>query len=69
LQYLIWWEGYEPKNNTWEPLEHLGDSMECLEEFYEKYLNTLKVVMGTGLGLGILRPTCTLALKYRTPAG
>jgi hypothetical protein len=42
LQYLIRWEGYGPENNTWEPLEHLGDSTECLEDFYEKYPAALK---------------------------
>jgi hypothetical protein len=42
LKYLICWEGYRPKNNTWELLEHLGDSTECLEEFYEKYPTMLK---------------------------
>jgi hypothetical protein len=42
LQYLICWKGYGPKDNTWEPLEHLGDSTECLEELYEIYLNALK---------------------------
>jgi hypothetical protein len=42
LQYLIQWEGYGPKDNTWEPLEHLGDSTECLQKFYVKYPNALK---------------------------
>jgi hypothetical protein len=37
LQYPIRLEGYGPEDNTWEPLEHLGDSTECLEDFYEKY--------------------------------
>jgi hypothetical protein len=42
LQYLIQCEGYGPEDNTWEPLEHLGDSTKCLDDFYEKYPVALK---------------------------
>jgi hypothetical protein len=38
LQYLIHYEGYRLEDNTWELLEHLGDSTECLEEFYDEKL-------------------------------
>jgi hypothetical protein len=42
LQYLIQWESYGPEDNAWELLEHLGDSTECLKEYYEKYPTALK---------------------------
>ncbi|CAL4062163.1 unnamed protein product, partial [Meganyctiphanes norvegica] len=35
-EYLIKWEGYDPKNSTWEPAENLIGCHELLEEYRER---------------------------------
>ncbi len=34
LQYLIKWKGFPDEENSWEPVAHLGNSMEYVEEFH-----------------------------------
>ncbi|CAG8973067.1 hypothetical protein HYALB_00009371 [Hymenoscyphus albidus] len=35
--YLVHWVGYDNKQNTWEPEEHLGNAQEKIQEFDVKY--------------------------------
>ena len=35
-QYLVEWKGYPISEATWEPIEHLTDSMELVQEFNEQ---------------------------------
>ncbi len=35
LQYLVKWKGFPEEENTWEPVAHLGNSMELVEEFHQ----------------------------------
>ena len=36
-EYLIKWEGYSIKDNSWEPLEHLLYSLELVDEYNEQH--------------------------------
>jgi hypothetical protein len=36
-QYLVEWKGYPVSEATWEPIEHLTDSMDLLKEFNEEH--------------------------------
>jgi hypothetical protein len=35
LQYLLKWKGFPDKESTWEPVAHLGNRMEFVEEFHQ----------------------------------
>ena len=35
-QFLVKWAGYEPKHNTWEPLEHLAGCEDMIADFKER---------------------------------
>ena len=35
--YLIHWEGYGPKDDTWEPIESLSGLKELLKDFHATY--------------------------------
>jgi Tfp pilus assembly protein PilF len=35
LQYSIKLKGFPEEKKTWEPIAHLGNSMELVEEFYQ----------------------------------
>ncbi len=35
-EYLVKWEGYGHKHNTWEPATHFEECPEVLEEFHQK---------------------------------
>jgi hypothetical protein len=35
LQYLVKWKAFPEEENTWEPVAHLGNSMELVEEFHK----------------------------------
>jgi hypothetical protein len=35
LQYLITWKGFPEEESTWEPIAHLDNSMELVEELYQ----------------------------------
>jgi hypothetical protein len=37
LHYLVKWKGFPEEENTWEPVAHLGNSMELVEEFYQAH--------------------------------
>ena len=34
--YLIKWVGYSPKDNTWEPVDHLENVRYMVDEFEQK---------------------------------
>ena len=36
MQYLVKWKGYNQKFNTWEPLSHLGNAGNRVEEFLQR---------------------------------
>ena len=42
LVYLIKWEGYRSKANTWEPLKHLSGCLLRLEDFEQEDLRKLE---------------------------
>lgn len=33
VQYCIKWEGYDDRDNTWEPIRHLKNVMSLIDEF------------------------------------
>ena len=35
-QYNVKWAGYETKDNTWEPIEHLAGCEDMIVEFKER---------------------------------
>ena len=35
-QFFVKWAGYEPKHNTWEPLEHLAGCEDMIADFKER---------------------------------
>ena len=35
-QWLVKWKGYENRDNTWEPLEHLAGCEDMIVEFHER---------------------------------
>ena len=37
IQYLVKWEDYRHKENTWEPRQNLENAQEALADFYNKY--------------------------------
>ncbi|OHT00112.1 hypothetical protein TRFO_08092 [Tritrichomonas foetus] len=45
MQYLVKWAGYDdPKDLTWEPIEHLQNCNQALQEFYEKFNDSLHLL-------------------------
>ena len=38
LKYLVRWKGYTVKEDTWERLENLGNTMELVEEFEKEII-------------------------------
>ncbi|XP_071484813.1 chromodomain Y-like protein 2 [Diadema antillarum] len=38
LEYMVRWKNFDSDEDTWEPLENLGDCMELVEEFNRKTL-------------------------------
>ncbi|KAK4149623.1 hypothetical protein C8A00DRAFT_37779 [Chaetomidium leptoderma] len=45
-EYLVKWEGYGHKHNTWEPAEHFDQCPEILEEFHQKAGLSTEVRLG-----------------------
>jgi hypothetical protein len=43
LQWLVRWKGYNDKEATWEPLSHLKNALELLDEFYTENPSKPKV--------------------------
>jgi hypothetical protein len=39
IKYLVHWEGYTHDHDTWEPIENLDDTQECLKAFHRKSPN------------------------------
>lgn len=37
LQYLVHWEGYDDGEETWEPVSHLDNAHELIEEFHARH--------------------------------
>ncbi len=37
IQYLVKWEGYGVKHNTWEYLDHLNNALDKVAEFYMRH--------------------------------
>ncbi len=35
-EYLVKWEGWSPKHNTWEPLGHLTNVLDIIDAFENK---------------------------------
>ncbi len=42
LEYLVKWENYPVSQSTWEPLEHLENSMDLIRDFEAKLAEGLK---------------------------
>ncbi|XP_022737110.1 DNA (cytosine-5)-methyltransferase CMT3-like [Durio zibethinus] len=40
LYFLVRWKNYGPEEDTWEPLEGLGDCQECLKDFVTRGFNS-----------------------------
>jgi hypothetical protein len=38
LQYLVKWKWFPDEESSWEPVAHLGNSMEFVEEFHQANL-------------------------------
>ena len=36
LQWLVKWKGFDAKDNTWEPIEHLAGCEDMIAEFNER---------------------------------
>ena len=36
LQYRVSWEGYSPKQNSWEPAEHLKNAPDAVQDFHHR---------------------------------
>lgn len=37
IEYLVWWDGYDIEDSTWEPLDHLENAEEKINQFHERY--------------------------------
>jgi RNase H-like domain found in reverse transcriptase/Reverse transcriptase (RNA-dependent DNA polymerase)/Integrase zinc binding domain/Chromo (CHRromatin Organisation MOdifier) domain len=37
LEYLVDWEGWEPSDRTWEPMENLENSPDIVKDFHDRY--------------------------------
>jgi hypothetical protein len=42
FQYLILWRGYDPEDQTWEPLEHVVNARASILEFERRFPRKLK---------------------------
>jgi hypothetical protein len=47
LEYYVKWEGYEEKNNTWEPLTNLSSCVTMIAD-YENELERVKYIQRYG---------------------
>lgn len=36
IKYLVKWKGYDQKENTWEPPEHLNHAQRLLKNFHQQ---------------------------------
>ena len=39
IRYLVSWVGYGPQDNTWEPIENLGNALDSLNDYHTRYPN------------------------------
>ena len=44
LEYLVYWQGYEVHERTWEPAANLENASEMIAEFHCEYPSKLKNV-------------------------
>jgi hypothetical protein len=47
VEYLVHWKGYPPEDDTWEPLENLGNASESIADFnleHPTHATTIHVV-------------------------
>ena len=59
-QYLVEWEGYPISEATWEPIEHLTDSMELVTEFNQQrnvQLSRVEIVLARSFAQVARSPT------------
>lgn len=65
-RYLVKWEGYGHKDNTWEPVRHFEQCPELLLQFYQRIPEATQVATARPTQLEMSKPCCAgLASKIK----
>ena len=56
IQYLVKWEGYGVKHNTWEYSDHLNNALDKVAEFYMRHPGVPQQIRALTFGTIPFRP-------------
>ncbi len=59
IQYLVKWEGYGVKHNTWEYLDHLNNAPDKVAEFYTRHPGMPQQICALTFGTILFHPLST----------